>query len=221
MLWSNSFLGDASMTFRDGRQLVFPALVFVAVAAGCSSKPATARAFVNAALRSGTSSTGACNFSASQPIVQVGTWDKTAALSDTNPTRVNDGTIQGGSVSLDCSVRPTGSTFSIGLSAQVMNTQVGGGGAMTIAGSNIDPSTGGSNVQGTFAFGGVQYTDSNCTISYTFNGGQISLANNAPKIAPGRIWAHIDCPNASAQGPSGQNLVCDANADFVFENCGS
>jgi hypothetical protein len=35
-------------------------------------------------------------------------------------------------------------------------------------------------------------------------------------IASGRIWAHVDCPNA-INGNSGHD--CDANADFRFENC--
>jgi hypothetical protein len=221
MLWSKSFLGDASMTFRNGRQLVFPALVVAAVAAGCSAKPATAKAYVLANLSTSLAHPGMCNFGSSMPIVEIGIFDKTMPLTDSNPKRVNDGTTQQGrgGVTLDCTVHPSGSTFNVALSAQDENTTVGGGGGMTVTANGVDPSTGATNVTGNFSFGGVQYRDTNCTITYTFNGSQISLANNAPKVAAGRVWAHIDCPNASSQG-SGQNNICDANADFVFENCG-
>jgi hypothetical protein len=209
------------MTFRDGRQLVFPALVVAAVAAGCSSTPATAKAFVKANLQASSSAVGSCNFSAQTQILSIGTADPTKPLSDSNPQRVNNGTTQAGSVILDCLVRQTGSTFTIAVSAEVNNNLAGGGGSMTITGSNVDPTTGGT-VTGAFAQGPVLYQDTNCTLTYTFEGSPISLQNNAPKIAPGRIWAHVDCPMASAMSSqSGQSFVCDGNADFVFENCRS
>jgi hypothetical protein len=206
------------MTFRDGRHLVFPALLVAAVAVGCSSKPATAKAYVLASLTQSAAGGGTCNFGSSMSILKIGTQDPTMPLTDTNPQRVNDGSSQGGSISLDCTVQPSGGEFNIAISATVRNQLNGGGGSMTITGQ-VDPSTGGTGLHGTFANGGVQYDDTNCTLTFTDMGQAITLANNAPKVAAGRIWGHIDCPQATASG-SGQNFTCDASADFVFENCG-
>ncbi len=204
------------MTFSDGRHLVIPALVVAAVAVGCSSKPANARAYVAASLRSGGG--GSCNFGSSTNILSIGTQDPTQPLTDKNPERVDNGSSQGGSVSLECTVQPNGSVFNVQISAAVHNNLAGGGGAMTIVGQ-VDPNTGGTGLTGTFANGGVQYMDTNCTLTFTDMGQPISLANNAPKVAAGRLWGHIDCPQAAATS-SGQNFTCDASADFVFENCG-
>jgi hypothetical protein len=49
--------------------------------------------------------------------------------------------------------------------------------------------------------------DPGCTISYPLAG---------MGIASGRVWAHIDCPNAADLNVS---VTCDAKADFLFENC--
>lgn len=204
------------MTFRDGRSLVFSAFVLAAVAAGCSSKPATAKAYVNASLVQG-SGGGTCNFGSRQSILMIGT-SSLGPLTDTNPERVDNGTTQAGSVSLDCTVSPDGSNFNIEVSSSVKTQLSGGGGSMTVTGV-VNPSTGGTGLHGTFAYGGVQYDDPNCTLVFTYMGNDITLQNDAPKVATGRIWGHVDCPNASSSG-SGQNFTCDASADFVFENCG-
>jgi hypothetical protein len=39
----------------------------------------------------------------------------------------------------------------------------------------------------------------------------------SPPIAAGRIWGHLRCPHAfDNETPS---VVCDVEADFMFENC--
>lgn len=67
-------------------------------------------------------------------------------------------------------------------------------------------------------------TDPGCTITYVYDpggsvggvGGDKAVPDNPP-IAAGRIWGHIKCPNTTTM--SMQGAVCDAEADFIFEQC--
>ena len=72
--------------------------------------------------------------------------------------------------------------------------------------------------------GSGTYRETDCTISFTYQ--QEAVPDNPP-IAAGRIWGHISCPTAQVAGqtvmlPDGgtQNRQCDAEADFLFEQCG-
>ncbi len=63
-----------------------------------------------------------------------------------------------------------------------------------------------------------------CTITYEYDpgGSPGGVAGDvpvptSPPIAAGRIWGHIKCPHAFDNAmPS---VVCDVEADFLFENC--
>jgi hypothetical protein len=68
------------------------------------------------------------------------------------------------------------------------------------------------------------YRDENCTITFTYQGNTVP---DQPPLAAGRIWGHISCPNAensgkTVQGEDGgtENVTCDGEADFLFEQCG-
>jgi hypothetical protein len=217
------------MSVRDGRQLVFPALFATALLAACGDKPATPRAYVNAGLTASSAAAGQCNFNSTQQIMLIGHNDTTKPITDSNPLRINDGSQEAGSVHIDCTVHASGSGFNIRISSSVQNAIAGGGGSMTISGNvSCTPSMngcepqGGTGLHGTFAQGGIQYDDTNCSLSYTYGGNPIllqgpSATQHAPQVAPGRIWGHVDCPMAATS--TGQMFTCDANADFVFENC--
>lgn len=217
------------MMVRDGRQLVFPALVVAALAAACSSTPATARAYVSANIVQSNTAPGQCNLASSTQIMLIGQNNVLQPITDTNPKRISNGSQEAGSVTVQCTVHPSGSGFHIAISSSVSNGISGSGGSMVITGnvtctpsSNGCAPNGGSGLTGTFDNAGITYTDTNCSISYTYGGNPILLQGpsadqHAPQVAAGRIWGHIDCPNAVTE--TGQSFTCDANADFVFENC--
>ena len=63
-----------------------------------------------------------------------------------------------------------------------------------------------------------------CTITYEYDpfGTTGGVAGDqpvptSPPIAAGRIWGHIKCPNAVSTSTPG--VACDAEADFLFEQC--
>jgi hypothetical protein len=64
------------------------------------------------------------------------------------------------------------------------------------------------------------FSDSSCT--FTYDDASVPVAGSA--VAPGRIWGHIDCPDATdavveAADGSATSRTCDGYADFMFENC--
>src|SRR5579872_512820 len=68
-----------------------------------------------------------------------------------------------------------------------------------------------------------QFVDNNCTFTQTYNNNPLPQGG-AP--ASGRIWGHIDCPNAVESGMFGVGIdggvvlrTCEGSADFLFENC--
>jgi hypothetical protein len=138
----------------------------------------------------------------------------------TSPTRVQDGV---GQAHVTCSVTPSaGGTFQVQLSAASTAPM---GGRMTIIGQ-VDPKSGGQNLTATFV-GSINgsangdYSSMSCSVTFSYMNGVVPL--NEPPVADGRIWAHISCLNA--QRPDimnmGMPLTCDAEGDFVFENCGT
>jgi hypothetical protein len=123
-------------------------------------------------------------------------------------------------VSLTCSVTSDGSGFDIQLSAEQLGT---GGGSIAIASTGQGTvTTSGATVSATFNNPMVgTYRQSDCTLSYTYNGSPVPTTAGPP-VAGGRIWAHIDCPNAQDKAmtdPNGNPITCHASADFLFENC--
>ncbi|HXX68176.1 MAG TPA: hypothetical protein VEK07_13385 [Polyangiaceae bacterium] len=197
------------MTFRFLR-LVTSALVVSSVAAACSSKAPATDAYVSAQVIGGPN----CLVE-DQGLFLIGSDTTDGGGISSNPTRVQTGTNQGGTVTITCSVKASGSNYNIELSALLDSQQAGAGGSLTITGT-VDSTMGAqSDISATFVGGGNTYEESDCSISYPANppGGPVQ---------PGRIWGSISCPNATEAGKvtsSGQAVSCQLSALFVFENC--
>jgi hypothetical protein len=137
------------------------------------------------------------------------------------PSTVTSSDLQGaGTVTLDCRVDPSSSGFNIQLSAEVSGPN---GGSLSAVGQvNV---SGGTGIQGGFtSAANGSFTGSNCSITFTYNGNPVPVGGSP--VAAGRIWGHIDCPNAMQSGTSEisddgsvTQHACDAQADFLFENC--
>ncbi|HEY8041197.1 MAG TPA: hypothetical protein VIF15_15430 [Polyangiaceae bacterium] len=117
-------------------------------------------------------------------------------------------------LSIVCSVRPVGDGFDVNLYAtrqgpqgvSLTITSVTGAGAVTAAG--------GSSITASFSSDtGGSYSQSDCTLSYTYEGQPLSVS---PAIAAGRVWGHLSCPAAAR---SGDSSLCDGEADVLFEQC--
>lgn len=199
-------------------------LAAAGVAACSNSPPPPPDTYINAALGSGS----ACSsYPSLERWLQIGT-----------PTSPNPGTVQDGgsdrnaNVSVNCTVHPQGSGFDIELTA-IENGPMGG--SLTISspqGMGSVTTNTSSGISATFVGqGGIAYREqvgandaTGCTITYQYDsGGSVGgVAGDAkvpvnPPIAGGRIWGHIKCPKAvSTAMPS---VVCDAEADFLFEQC--
>lgn len=184
----------------------WPALLAGGALAACSKTAATGDAYVNAAVGGGTGNLCATFQGSSQPFLQIGAMRSTGAV----PSTVPDGT---GPVSIDCTVSPGGGGFDLQLGA--LGAQ---GGQLTVRG-HVDGTTGGT-VSASFVsqMYGV-FQSSNCTLTYTYEGQPVPYS---PPVTAGGIFAHIDCPSAQMQGGqevNGSPVTCDANADFLFQNC--
>jgi len=204
-------------------------LVAAAGVAACSNStnppPDT---FVNAAIGGGTMCS---TFPSLKTSLQIGT--ATAG----HPNTVQDGgSDRNANVNVNCTVHPQGSGFDIELTAIENGPQ---GGSLTItspqgAGTVTAPTGNSSSVSGVSASfvsqGGVYReqtgsTDTTgCTITWLYDaGGSVGgVAGDEkvptdPPIAAGRIWGHIKCPKAEYQSQPG--VLCDAEADFIFEQC--
>jgi hypothetical protein len=218
--------GAPAMVFRIlsvARHAGWLALGVAAVCAASSAcsnnSPSPADAFVDAHVGIGGDPT--CNLKVQQTFVGIGT-----AVAG-KPVTVNDGDTQSGSsqVHVSCSVTTAANGFDVSLSASMEGLQ---GGSLTITsppGQGAVTESGGSGIRGTFqsANSGV-YSENDCTITYTYNS---SAVPDTPAIAAGRIWGHISCPNAKNSGSTtvgadggATNVTCDAEADFLFEQCG-
>jgi hypothetical protein len=205
------------MSFRSLRRSWSLAILAPLAATACgSSSPPTEDAFVSANVLD--SAAGTCNEHSSTSIVQIG-----QAVAG-KPSTVNTGGSEGaGTVTLSCNVSAVNSGFDIQLQAEQAGT---GGGVITITsplgqGTVSPTATSVSGITGNFNNPQVgHYLDSNCTLTYTYNGAPVPTM---PPVAGGRIWGHLDCPNAVLQGQTGTGgsaIVCDAQVDFLFENCG-
>jgi hypothetical protein len=204
----------APMIFRVCPSVVVSAIVSCVFASACSSTPATARAFVSASLSAGATK-GQCTVSANTPSLTIGTIP--ASPMD---TVVRAGS--GGDTNITCSVKSASGGFDINIEAIDNSTQVGQGGSLLISG-HVTPSTattegGGTNITVDLnAAGTGTYTETDCTISFDFATTN-ALPPAPPNVAAGRIWGHVQCPNASTTS-NGGTTFCVASADFVFENC--
>jgi hypothetical protein len=159
---------------------------------------------------------GSCNLSSQTILLAVGT-----PLNGKPMTVTNGGIDANGSpVNLTCSVVSDGAGFDISLSAEALGM---GGGILTIVSSGqgtVSPSATSVVVSGNFNSPLVgHYIQQNCTLTFAYDGAPVPTS---PPVAGGRIWAHISCPLAVLQGQTGSAgmpIACDAEADFLFENC--
>jgi hypothetical protein len=204
----------SSLTLRRAAGPAIACALFVA----CSgNKPPVADAFISAYVGPGNGGSSVCGYQSETAFVQIG------SPLDPKPSTVTSGDFQQGSgtVTLDCKVDPSGGgQFRIQLSAEVDGEN---GGSVSAVG--YVTASGGTNIQGGFtnAMNG-SFSESNCTITFTYN--MLPVPVGGSPIASGRIWGHMDCPNAM-QGDTteigedgGQTeRTCDGSVDFLFENC--
>ena len=203
--------------FRRQHVLVSLSVAFVASVLACSSDTqATPRAIFDSTVTHGTHSSSECS--------QTGTWftigsfgnpaqgrtnpaDPNSALVDP-PVPVDDGgSDQQGTVSLTCSVKADGDNFDVLVTATLSGAT---GGSVTITGT-IPPGTpSGANVTMNVTHNAQTFKSNTCTVTFDPTLGHA--------IAAGRVWANIDCPDAD-NNQSSTEQMCDANAQFRFENC--
>lgn len=163
---------------------------------------------------------GACNL----PSPDTSFFDVGTATADRPTTVVSGGSNGSGTVSITCKVHPSGSGFDIALSVSVAGSP---GGNVTItspAGAGAVTTSGGTGITTSFYASNMgPYSSNDCTLTFSYQGQPVPVA---PAIAKGRIWGHIDCPDAAESGQTttgpdgGQTAVaCPASADFLFEQC--
>jgi hypothetical protein len=159
-----------------------------------------------------------CNLPATNGFLVVG---QTVAG---KPVTVLDGDSSRGSpVNVACTVAPAGGGFDVSLNVTVGGA---GGSSLTITtqpGQGAVTLQGASGVTAVFKNASAAYRETDCTIAFTYVGGPVP---DTLPVAAGRIWGHVSCPAAQndqqAMGPDGGllDLHCDAEADFLFEQCG-
>jgi hypothetical protein len=141
------------------------------------------------------------------------------------PATVRDGTTQGSAkVAVNCTVRAIKGGFDVALNASLT-----GFGSVTISSkpgqAAVDGTTGGTGISATFeALDKGRFSADDCTISFAYDGAPIA---GAVAIGSGHIWGHLSCPDVRktdilVMGPDGgvTYATCDAETDFLFENCG-
>jgi hypothetical protein len=206
---------SGDMISRVLRFTGWPMLLASCALVACSSKSQPPDSFVDATIQHG-SDPGACNIQQNQTALSIGT------ATGNKPTTVNDGDQQNGAatVHVTCDVTTSGGGFDIKL---VVEQEGLNGGSLTITsptGQGAVTQTGGSGITGVWQVDNLgSYSSKDCTISYTYQGGPVPVS---PPVAAGRIWGHLSCPNATLGGqtlPDGGAKFCDAEADFLFENC--
>jgi hypothetical protein len=138
------------------------------------------------------------------------------------PVTVRDGDSTGTDVfSVTCTVHAVGAGFDVSLSLSDQGPQ---GGAVTItspSGAGDVSASGGSEISATFTGAhGVIAHGRSCTITPTYQGQPVS---QNPSVFAGKIWGHVSCPMAvltmEGGAPDAAGSPCDAEADFLFENC--
>jgi hypothetical protein len=153
-----------------------------------------------------------CSFGVPQQELLIG-----SPRGGTTPVTQSDNSTQfDGNVTVNCSVT---NGFDVVLTGSLGGTM---GGTLQISGT-VSASSGGMNIVASFTQNGTSYSENDCSIVFTYEGGMVPTA---PPIADGRIWAHLNCP--SMVNPSTPKLLsnnmqveetCDGQADFLFDNC--
>jgi hypothetical protein len=123
--------------------------------------------------------------------------------------------LTGSDATIVCSVRSSAHGYDVSISVTVPGTQ---GGAFTLdspPGLGAVTVSGGAGLTASFAStpAAATYQQSDCVLTFTYQGEPVP---DSPSVFPGRIWGHVSCPAAQAQGTSS---TCDAEADFLFEQC--
>lgn len=153
-----------------------------------------------------------------------GAGDYTWALGNSvspRPFSLPDGGSQAGaSVKVNCSVDPDGSSFDVQLAAELDGSS---GGTLFVSGK-VQASGTSVGLSAAFTTQGQTFNaQDSCVFALTYE--NTPLPQGAQPAA-GRVWGHIDCPIAFANGQQGTGpdgsvitRTCDAQADFLFENC--
>ena len=179
---------------------------------GTSLPPADA--FIQASVGTGSQSSAAMC-----PLAGVAaSWLDIGQPTAGKPTTVQDGGGNGtGNVSVSCTVYPSGSGFDIYLKAAQLGAQGASITISSVVGQGAVTTSGGTGISATFTSysNGGPYQSSNCTITFIYQGQAVPVS---PPVAAGRIWGHVSCPAAGLSGQPGKQ--CDAEADFLFEQCG-
>jgi len=151
-------------------------------------------------------------------VTAASAWLNVGSATAGKPTTVQDGGSNGaGNVAVACKVTPSGNGFDIDLNVDQSGTQ---GASMTItspAGQGAVAMSGvTTGISATFTSysNGGPYQSNNCTLTFLYQGGPVPVS---PPVAAGRIWGHVSCPVAQLGGQPGKQ--CDAEADFLFEQC--
>jgi hypothetical protein len=167
--------------------------------------PPTADGFVAATVGTGTQSP-LCPVGSAMPWVTVGT-----------ATTGKPATVQSGlsDVTMTCSVLAFGKGYDLAANVSVAGSH---GGTFTMAspaGAGAVTVSGGQGIQASFdsTAEGATYQSSACVLSFTYMGAPIP---DSPSVFPGRIWGHLSCPSAQT---ASSTTTCDAETDFLFEQC--
>jgi hypothetical protein len=209
--------------------LAAPAFALCASIVACTGSQGTPQVFASVSLGAyydpNHNMANTCNsFKSISEVFSIGTATgtcdpKTGLCGNTGPVRVKDGDTQGGGATVNVKCSVTGG-FDINLQASL-----GSRGSLQIFG-HVDGTAGGQGVSADIAYAGSDYSaNGNCSVAYMY--ASMPVPQNPP-IAPGRIWAHLSCPQMG--DPSGVRQVglmdgmqvpeiCDGEVDFIFENC--
>lgn len=187
-------------------------LAILTVVLGCSSNPAPTQ--------DGGSSSNADAFV--QASVCSKQWLLAGQAATELPVTVQDGDSTGNDVfTVTCSVHAVGAGFDVALTLADQGPQ---GGSVTIAstrGAGDVSASGASGITATFTTSrGEIARAGGCTITPTYQGQPVPVN---PSVFAGKIWGHLSCPMAvltmEGGAPDASAGQCDAEADFLFENC--
>jgi hypothetical protein len=188
------------------RYLALLALAVVPFVSGCDDDTkATPQAIFDNAFLQGNNST--CKDVG--PLFKVGDFGNPNAEPPVPSSAVKRGDAYGqGSADIDCVVSPAGTDeFNV---AGTIALSGATGGLFKIDGKLKTQGDQNTNIHAIFSSkkSGNTYDDRTCTVTYeaSYRG-----------IAPGRVWGIITCPTATN---SQAQTVCEATAEFRFENCG-
>lgn len=117
----------------------------------------------------------------------------------------NGTTEQQGQVEVSCSVTAAGDGFNVTAFTKLSGPN---GGAFTVSGV-FKPSGDQANISASFSRAGQSgaYKQNGCTVRYV---------GPNQGVAAGRVWGEITCPKVEEPGAQ---RVCEAKAQFRFENC--